>query len=283
MVASTILVLMMQLTVLTKAGYINFVEGKANVTAGQTASIAMPIRTESQSYAEVLLNPGSYLRLDENSEAVLNAVEFPDIAIEIRKGSALIEAVGFNKKKPLIVSGGKLRVEILEDGLYLFADSQVTVLEGKVRVPDTNATYKRPMQISKTATVQAVKSGKRPPTALEQWSTERSSAMARGNAQVAHELRSEMNVKLESVYDVWLRGAGSSEFAYMPATSYRSPYGHAYVSVRDVFVIPGFYYNPAAPPPNADANRTPAETPTVPATPPPAPPAKKDSTVVAGK
>src|ERR1700740_462941 len=115
---SLMFIVMMQFVVSTKAGLVNHVQGPANVKATTTVPPGTPIETGPAGAVEILLNPGSYLRLGENSQAVLDRVELEDISLNIAHGSAVIEANGFDKKTPLKVAAGKLKVEIIDDGIY---------------------------------------------------------------------------------------------------------------------------------------------------------------------
>ncbi len=77
------LLFMFQVTVSTRAGYVNYVQGPANVKVTQSVSVHTPIRTEGGAFAEVLLNPGSYVRLGENSEIELDSIEMPNLGVRL--------------------------------------------------------------------------------------------------------------------------------------------------------------------------------------------------------
>src|SRR5437868_5947069 len=130
---SLMFIVMMQFVVSTKAGLVNYVQGSANVKATTTVPAGSPIETGAAGAAEILLNPGSYLRLGENSRAVLEQVDLAEISIRITRGSAVIEANGFDKKTPLKVTSGNLKTEIIDDGIYSFSDNKVLVVKGKIR------------------------------------------------------------------------------------------------------------------------------------------------------
>src|SRR5437016_5831905 len=145
---SLMFMLMMQFVVSKKAGLVNYVQGSANVKATATVPAGTPIETGAAGAVEILLNPGSFLRLGENSAAVLEQVELTDISIRITRGSAVIEANGFDKKAPLKVTNGNLKMEIIDDGVYSFSDGKVQVVNGKIRNAETGSVYKKGYQIS---------------------------------------------------------------------------------------------------------------------------------------
>src|SRR5215470_9301992 len=121
-----------QFIVSTKAGVVNYVQGASTVKAATTAPAGKEIATGPGGAVELLLNPGSYLRMGENTRVVLDKVELYDIAVHILGGSAIIESNGFTKELPLAVTTGNMKMEIIKDGIYLFADGKVIVVDGKI-------------------------------------------------------------------------------------------------------------------------------------------------------
>src|SRR5438128_5534201 len=100
--------LMMQLPttsflVSTKAGLVNYVQGSATVKPATSVPAGKVIGTGPGGAVEILLNPGSYLRMGENSQVVLDRVELYDIAVNILRGSMVIASNGFDKELPLKV------------------------------------------------------------------------------------------------------------------------------------------------------------------------------------
>lgn len=119
--------------VIMKAGVVNLAEGeviylrdggKQPATAGLELSRGDVIRTAQSGRAEVLLNPGSYLRLAENTEFTFAESKERNLRLSLSSGSAVIEA-------PLLMGTITLATpqsEILIDraGLY-----RLNVSEGK--------------------------------------------------------------------------------------------------------------------------------------------------------
>src|SRR5262245_36263777 len=237
---SLILMLMMQLTsttqflVSTKAGLVNYVQGSATVKPATSAPAGQAIGTGPGGAVEILLNPGSYLRMGENSRIVLEKVELYDIAMRILEGSMVIEANGFNKDLPLQVSTGDLKMEIIKDGIYLFADGKVVVVDGKIRDAANGLVYSKGYQVSNDKGYRAQKV-KTFTTALELWSQKRDAEIARANLNVANSLRQTQNAPIASLLDVWLWYPGLRSFIYMPGSRYRSPYGYRYQTAGEVY------------------------------------------------
>ncbi|MDQ3750897.1 MAG: FecR domain-containing protein, partial [Acidobacteriota bacterium] len=81
-----------------KAGGVNFVEGKVAVTRkvgksgyllkGDTLEIGDKVSTGADGRAEILLNPGSFVRLAENSSFEFASTSLEDLQLKLNGGSA---------------------------------------------------------------------------------------------------------------------------------------------------------------------------------------------------
>jgi FecR-like protein len=143
--------LIMQFIISAKAGLVNAVEGVANVRVNQQVNAGAPIQTGATGRVEVMLNPGSFLRLGENSEVVLDSVDLTDIQVRVVSGIAIIESSAVDKNNPIHVSNGDQTQSIASPGVYKFTENG------------------SPEQTS----------------ALEQWSQQRSKEIAAINARSA--------------------------------------------------------------------------------------------------
>jgi hypothetical protein len=241
---SLIFMLMMQLSttqflVSTKAGLVNYVQGSATVKAATSVPAGKVVQTGPNGAVEILLNPGSYLRMAENTKVVLEKVELYVIAVRILEGSAVIEANGFDKDLPLQVASGDLKMEIIKDGIYLFADGKVIVVDGKIRDAANGLIYGKGYQISNDQGYRAQKV-KTFTTALELWSQKRDAQIAQANLSVAKSLRQTQNLPIGSLLDVWLWYPAFGSFVYMPGSRYRSPYGYRYETAGTIPYGGGF-------------------------------------------
>jgi hypothetical protein len=223
----------------TKAGLVNYVKGASTVKTATTVAPGKIVATGAGGAVELLLNPGSYLRMGENTEVIFDKVELYDIAVRILQGSALIESNGFTKELPLAVTTGELKMQIIKDGIYLFADGKVIVVEGKIRDVNNGIVYSKGYQISDDQGYRAQKV-KTFTTALEQWSQQRDALIAQANLSVARSLNRTPGVPVGSFQDVWLWYPAFGSFIYMPGYRYRSPYGYAYQQVVPVYRGGGF-------------------------------------------
>src|SRR5215831_3973723 len=237
--SSLIFMLMMQLgttqfLVSTKAGLVNYVQGPANVKPATSIPAGQIIQSGPGGAIEILLNPGSYLRMGEHSKVVLDRIDLSDIAVRILEGSMVIEANGFDKELPLKVSSGKLTIDIIKDGIYLFADGKVVVVDGKIRDATNGLTFGKGYQVSDDRGYRAQKV-KTFTTALELWSQKRDDEISRANLNVARSLRNTPNLPVGSFLDVWLWYPAFGSFIYMPGARYRSPYGFRYQTAGEIY------------------------------------------------
>ena len=108
-------------------GAVNYVEGQASVN-GQTIdskSIGSQVVTQGgvlstgAGKAEMLLTPGVFLRLGENSELRMVSPGLADTQVALTKGQATIEADYFSKDNHLTVDQGMASTMILKKGLYV--------------------------------------------------------------------------------------------------------------------------------------------------------------------
>lgn len=133
----------------SKAGFVNRADGAVYVLrhdsedgkAGR-ASLGTQLRdgdrlsTDANSRAEVLLNPGSYLRLDENSEVRAVTTTFSETRFELLKGSAIVEVGQIDKKAPIEIVTPNGCISIAKDVLVRIdaktAATWVAVRQGEI-------------------------------------------------------------------------------------------------------------------------------------------------------
>jgi hypothetical protein len=78
----------LQLIISAKAGLVNYVEGPSNVRLHEQVERGTTVETGSGGHVELLLNPGTFLRMDENSSVKFESIELSDIAIHVVSGTA---------------------------------------------------------------------------------------------------------------------------------------------------------------------------------------------------
>jgi hypothetical protein len=247
------LLVLMQFMISAKAGLVNYVDGQATVTLHEQVPPGVPIQTGLQSYVEILLNPGSFLRLDENSTVVLDSVELTNIAVRVVSGTAIIETANIDKDSPIKVASGSLPVLIVSPGVYRFSDDTASVLDGKLRTLDSSVTVKKGQQVTQIGNhyekskiaASAVSDG------LDGWSEQRSAELARANAMAYRDRSINGFYQSGAYFPVWGFGPNSAAWIYSPSLSgftffpprtYRSFYGYSFVPIfgfgRTIFTRP---------------------------------------------
>ena len=134
-------VLLLQYVISATAGLVNQVRGPANVRREQIVLAGQPIQTGDKGFVEVQLNPGSYLRLRENSSAIFDSVLLERVEVRLISGSMLIDSDSVNAEFPLKITAGKLSGLIRKPGLYWFANEGLKVLNGELDL--SNGTHIR--------------------------------------------------------------------------------------------------------------------------------------------
>jgi hypothetical protein len=238
-------------------GTINYVEGQASLKGqplGRNAAgyaVAQPneaIDTHS-GYVEVLLTPGAFLRIGNNSEVVMQAVGLANIQLQVIHGSAMIEATDFVKGTAMQVNMDGATTQIEQRGLYAFDANQqmVRVLDGKAKVLEASRvkTIDKDHQVVLTSgtNLKSRSFDKQIAEAdpLYVWSKARSEAEAEANVSLA---------KNVAVYGGWY-GPGWywdplwADYAFLPGAGFLySPFGWGFYSPAFVFGAPlyhGFY------------------------------------------
>ena len=133
-----------------KAGGVNYVQGDVNITRetgksglllkGDAVDVGDQVSTGANGRVEMLLNPGSYLRVDENSAFQFKTTDLEDLQIQVTRGSVMLEVFAANDFK-VAVSTPKQNYDLVDTGIYrvdVAADgnARIEVWKGKVEVGD---------------------------------------------------------------------------------------------------------------------------------------------------
>jgi hypothetical protein len=234
----TALIVVMQLMISAQAGLVNYVEGPVNVQLHQQVPAGTPIQTGPQGHAEILLNPGSFLRVGENSTVVLDSIDLTRIGVRVVNGVALIESAEMDKHAPIRVTTSNLTALILSKGLYRFSGDTASVIDGKLRTADSSMTLKKGQQVTainnrydkRTATLNAEA------IELDRWSERRSAELAAANA-LAYRQPSTSGLLAYGGFpyyglfpnrSAWIYSLPLNGFTLIPRNAYRSHWGYRF-------------------------------------------------------
>jgi hypothetical protein len=132
-------------TVSARPGALNYIEGNVFIN-GQPVSDkglrsvflgANDTLSTDVGKAEVLLTPGVFLRIADNSAVKMVSPSLTDTQVEVTRGEAMVEAAGLVKDNDITVLDHEGTIKIEKEGLYRFtADNPPTaaVLDGKAEV-----------------------------------------------------------------------------------------------------------------------------------------------------
>jgi hypothetical protein len=131
-----------------RPGTINYIEGSALV-AGQPVSqksvgtLALDpgqVLSTEQGHAEVLLTPGIYLRLDDDSSVRMISPDLTSTQLALDKGRAAIEVDEIHPQNNVQIVDNGVPTRLLKNGLYEFnADNDTArVFSGKAAAREAN-------------------------------------------------------------------------------------------------------------------------------------------------
>jgi hypothetical protein len=224
------------------------------------------LRTEA-GRAEVLLTPGVFLRIGENSSIKMIDNRLSDTRVELLKGTAMVECDDPMKENAVTMIYGDFQVHVRKAAVMEFASNpaELKVFHGEA-------------EVELNGTVSVVKAGKALPftqalaqehfevkTAgdeLTRWSQERSEAVAVANVSAAKSLRDSNTGQFgfsgfgpggmggiggaSLPYGSWYYNPYYSMYTYMPMNGmFFNPYGYGFFSPYSVYQIynnPGYFY-----------------------------------------
>jgi len=194
--------------------------------------------------AEVLLAPGIFLRVGENSSFRLVANDLLSTRIALTSGSILLEVGEIEKNQSLTMTVAEAMIDFNRRGLFrVDADpAELRVHDGSAVVVsgDQSLTVKEGKLLALTAVLAPTRFDKDEGDAFYRWASRRSGYIASANltaAKRAYDGGSSFSTSN------WVYNPYFGMFTFLPLSGmYRSPFGYAYYSPH---TIAGYYYRPA--------------------------------------
>lgn len=243
-----------------KAGGVNAVTGRATMrqrgasewqqlTIKEDLEAGDVVRTGYDGRVEMLLNPGSYLRIGEDSEFELSDNSLQNLELRLVRGTAIVEATGFDGVELLInITTPHTRMAIVRKGLYRVSvvpgdTTELIVRKGRVMLDGSHTKVKEGNKVVFSNTSVSVAklsdADKKNPDNLEVWSKERAKTVAQANRSVS---RRDMSIAMASFNDnwgssfslartggVWMFNSRYGCYTFMPFYGgFGSPYGSSY-------------------------------------------------------
>ena len=228
-----------QYVVSAKAGVVNIVEGDVSFERGGKVDMLLTsdvlragdvVRTGRDGRAEILLNPGSYLRLSADSEFTFSDTRLHMLGLKIMKGSAIVEASMIVEAITVVTPQGEF--PIVDGGLYRFnvgADGGSEVIARKGKVQAGRVTVKEGKKAVIGAGAPVVTSfDKKSEDEFDAWSKERAKIIVAANNKLSNRaLRRNSSLSLSG--NSWVFNPFVGTYTYLPGYwGIYSPYGYGY-------------------------------------------------------
>jgi len=255
-----------------KAGGINAITGDATVNSrGDSGWQQLMItddlnsgdrvRTAADGRVEILLNPGSYLRLGANSEVELLDNTLANLEVRLLRGTAIVEATGADGLELNIgISTPHARLAIVRQGLYRLNvvpedATELIVRKGRVILSDSHTKVKGGNKVVFSATnvtvAKLTDEEKKNKDDVEVWSKERAQTLAKANRKVNDRMLSTaFNSIPNSTFffdrralGLWFFSPRLGCYTFLPYFfGWGSPYGSSYTTAIYAPYAPSGYY-----------------------------------------
>ena len=231
-------------------GTINYVEGSASMegrplnqqSVGSAQLQPGQVLQTANGKVEVLLTPGVFLRLGENSAVRMISPNLLNTQVELERGRADIEVDEIHPRNNIQVAEAGANTRLLKDGLYAFdADKDtVRVFKGEAELQERNGNGQkvvklkgdRQVALAENAAIKSVSFDRNgAEDSLYNWSSLRSQYLA------------EANINLASAYagyggltPGWYWDAGFWGYTWLPGDGLLwSPFGWGFYSPRYIY------------------------------------------------
>jgi hypothetical protein len=244
-----------------KAGGINAITGQATVTAkGESEwhnlmvtddlNDGDRVRTAYDGRVEILLNPGSFLRVGGNSEVELSNNSLANLELRLIKGTAIVEATGLDGVELNInISTPHTKIAIVRHGLYRVSvvpgnATELIVRKGRVILSDSQTKVKDGNKVvfsqTNVSVAKLTKEEKKVEEQIDAWSKERAETLARANRRTTSRMLASAFASTRDPFGDWRFGRGFGLWFFNPRAGcytfipwyygWRSPYGSSYTT-----------------------------------------------------
>jgi len=235
-------------------GTVNYVEGQASIDghaldAKQDGNAVLQVNqtlSTGNGKVEMLLSPGVFVRTGSNSDIRMVSSGLANPAIEVDRGSAMLEVDQKLKDARIDVLEHGSTATILKTGLYRFdADqSRAEVYDGKMEVVENGATKKlgKGKEIALNGEpLKPVSFDRKAEDDLYRWSSVRSGYLAQANASTAQYIYAGSGPFWGTG---WYWNPWFSSWSWLPGDGYfYSPFGYPFFSPGYAVYAPyGFGY-----------------------------------------
>ena len=240
-----------------KAGGINAITGQADVhpkgeSDWQQLSITDDldagdrVRTANDGRVEILLNPGSYLRVGGDSEVELLNNTLANLEVKLLRGTAIVEATGADGLDLNInISTPHTKLAIVRQGLYRLNvipndATELIVRKGRVILRDDSHTKvkegnKVVFSATNVSVAKLTKEEKKAEEDIDNWSKQRAETLAKANRRIDNRMMTSAFSSFGSwdpfsrSHGLWFYNGRLGCYTFLPFYyGWGSPYGNSY-------------------------------------------------------
>ena len=242
-----------------RAGGVNTVTGGASMkphgnaewkqlTIKEDLETGDVVKTDLDGRVEVLLNPGSYMRIAENSEVELANNSLDNLEVRLNRGTAIVEVTGAEDEDLFIgITTPHTRISIIRRGLYRLNvipgdTTELIVRKGRVMLEDSHTKVKAGNKVvfsgSSFSVAKLTDAEKNDRDPFGSWSKTRAQSLAKANTQISRRTLSAFASSFRDDWYLmnrrgfWLFSAGNRCYTFIPFSApyapYSSPYGGNY-------------------------------------------------------
>ncbi|MEP6568499.1 MAG: FecR family protein [Acidobacteriota bacterium] len=247
-----------------KAGGVNAVTGRASMrphgngewrqlTIKENLQAGDVVRTGIDGRVEMLLNPGSYMRVGENSEFELADNSLENLEVRLIRGTAIVEVAGADDQELFIgITTPHTRMSIVRRGLYRVSvvpgdTTELIVRKGRVMLEGSHTKVKGGNKVVFSSTSFSVakleNADKRDSNVFDSWSKARATELAKENNRISARTLNGLAASFghdrwfspggfsRRLSGFWLYRSGLNCYTFIPYFGgFDSPYGGGYSS-----------------------------------------------------
>jgi len=242
-----------------RAGGVNAVTGRATMrphgnsewrqlTIKEDLETGDIVRTGLDGRVEMLLNPGSYMRIGENSEFELADNSLENLEVRLIRGTAIVEVTGADDEDLFIgITTPHTRMSIIRRGLYRVNvvpgdATELIVRKGRVMLEGSHTKVKGGNKVvfsgSSFSVAKLENADKRDSDTLGTWSRDRAQTLARANSKISGRTLTAFAASFRNDWSYaglwgrsgfWLFNTDFGCYTFLPfGYGWGSPYGGSY-------------------------------------------------------
>jgi hypothetical protein len=226
-----------------KPGTVNFVEDGVEFSSGDKTwqeltekSQLVPgdkLRTSRHSFVELMMFPDLYLRIDGESEVLLEQLSNETIAFKVLRGSAILDVARFDRKElpDILISGPSTSAVVADEGNFRInarlSTDEIVVRRGKVQMQERLIGGCRVISGANTT-----ECDRKITDNFDIWSQHRGEGQHFTGSVMATRL-AQLRRRRFKTTGFWYQLPSKTQYTFVPffSTYFRSPYGGTYSSV----------------------------------------------------